>query len=63
MIGTERFLDIDGERFYASTIKKLDKNQIKQLSAFAENEEELIFIQSNCDENYSYLIDNIIFKL
>lgn len=60
---SKRFLDIDGEKVFAEDIQKMDKQQIHMLCAFLGTESELRFVQSACNENFSYIIDNIIFKL
>lgn len=58
-----KHIQIDGSRLFKEDIGNMDKEQIKTLCSFLDKEGDLRFVQAYCNENYSYLIDSILFKL
>jgi hypothetical protein len=59
----ERFIEVDGLRVFKEDIEGMDKDQIITLCSFVDNERDLRFIQDFCQEEYRYIIDNLIFKV
>jgi hypothetical protein len=41
----------------------MDKQQISMVCSFLDKESDLRFVQQHCNENYSHIVDNILFKL
>lgn len=59
-MGYIRCVEVDDQKFFKEDIEKMDKEQVKMLCSFLGKESDLRFVQSHCNESFSYLIDNII---
>jgi hypothetical protein len=58
-----RTIEIDGTKIFKEDIERMDKQQISMVCSHLDKESDLRFVQAHCNENYSYIIDNIFFKL
>lgn len=59
----ERYIEIENEKYFKSDIEIMSKEQIKMLCSFLYKESDLLFVQKHANENFSYIVDNLIFKL
>lgn len=58
-----RVIEIDGTIISKEDIERMDKQQISMVCSFLDKESDLRFVQQHCNENYSHIVDNILFKL
>lgn len=59
----KRFIMIDEVDVFIEDIQKMDKEQIKTITSFVDNERDLNFIRTNCNEDFHHIIDNLLYKL
>lgn len=58
----ERYIEIHDKKYFKEDIGKMDKIQIKDVCSFLDKESDLLFVQKHRNEDYQYIIDNLLFK-